>query len=242
MAPAASGNLKSLHANYKAERSDYKSNKLAGVKINPIGGSFVHESQGADTSGLPDSVKKILAKDMAQMTADDFRTIGKAFHIDDIFQAQTKYMNKSERLDFLIQVKNGIFCDKDGNPCTQDMIYAMDKYGMLYGKPVIGLTQDVETAFFNHSSFMSGKDVICAGEITFNLTQWHLNKLDISDTRLLGKTLIDTASGHYQPDGVNLKNCVLSLVHSGLNPNMHVAGSPHSSPSLPYQLAADLIR
>lgn len=78
---------------------------------------------------------------------------------------------------------------------VQIYIYAMDRYGNLYA-------QTPGAAGLHHSSFLRGKEVICAGQIVCN------------QGRLV---LIDNASGHYKPTPANLREAVQVLINQGFD-------------------------
>ena len=74
-------------------------------------------------------------------------------------------------------------------------IYALDKYGNVYA-------QESGAAGLHHSSFVRGKEVICAGQIV------------CSQGKLL---MIDNASGHYKPTAANLQEAVNVLTRQGFD-------------------------
>ena len=76
-------------------------------------------------------------------------------------------------------------------------MWAMDRYGNLFVKSSQMLQQ---AAYFNHSSFCAGNDVICAGTIV------------IDDGMLV---YIDNQSGHYKPDRDQLLMAIGTLHHEG---------------------------
>lgn len=207
---SSAGQLKSLDKKYAAERDHYKNAKTQGLKINPIGGSFIHS----------DGYEAILHKKMADMTADDYEGVAAQFGVD-LRSGRTKYMNSVDRGEYILTIRSGEFCTKNGEPLNAKMVYSMSKYGAIYAKDSFAAetmykSQNSETEFFNHSSFMSGKDIICAG--TIEKVTSNYGKPD-----LIGLTAITTLSGHYKPNADNLANCLVALKASGLNLNQHVA-------------------
>jgi hypothetical protein len=72
------------------------------------------------------------------------------------------------------------------NANTNEAAYALDLENKLYCKPVSTFVMGQ----FNHSSFMSGKPVLCAGVLRAD----NLGRI----------TYLDNASGHYKPTGGDL--------------------------------------
>jgi hypothetical protein len=216
---ARAGRLRSLRPDYAAERAGYKTAKAAGQKINPIGGSYLHEVM--DDADLDKSaIGSILAKPMDQMTEHDFLAVATALMPNNLHKARTLYMDSSDRESFALTVRNGELCSASGKPLSIAAAFAMDKYGTMHAADLGAVAQysqnNHSTGYFNHSTFMAGKDVICAGTI------------EKFDTRLKrdefrGLWMITTASGHYKPTADNLKNCLRSLQASGLDLDKIVA-------------------
>jgi len=220
------GKLKSMHSSYGAERTAYKNAKTANQKINPVGGSFVHDFQKTD---LPPElantpVALLHAKPMNLMTPADFAAIADALlPASERHLADTTYLNGDDRQGYSLLIRNGVFCKPDGNPLTRPVAYAMSKYGTIYGFDLIAAsnfkTSGNPAGFFNHSSFMAGKDVVCAGVID--------NFIALSDAQEFqkynGTWHISTESGHYKPSADNLKNCLKALKASGLDLSQYLA-------------------
>jgi hypothetical protein len=96
--------------------------------------------------------------------------------------------------------QNGLFEDYDGQLLTTKNVgfnppmYVMDHYGALYTDTSPAIVARSRT--FNHSSIVSGNDVICAGNATIVNGQLRL---------------INNNSGHYKPAKENLTNCLVVL-------------------------------
>jgi hypothetical protein len=110
-----------------------------------------------------------------------------------------KYLSKKERKPYEVFIdKNGLVVDSQGLPLTSPMngnrpyeaIYVISPKGRFYASY---LTPD---DLFQHSSFLSGGDVIAAGGITF-----HKGTIQT----------ISNASGHYYPPVESLKTIVSIL-------------------------------
>lgn len=85
---------------------------------------------------------------------------------------------------------------------TDCQIYAMDRYGNLF---VGAHDMGGRKAQTNHSSFCSGREVICAGNIFF----WKGQLIHI-----------DNGSGHYAPTRAFLRKAVEILIEEGTNPDI----------------------
>ena len=118
-------------------------------------------------------------------------------------QRNLEYLSKQDRLSYHVQKwPDGLFhlagrdspyqtstgTDTGGNRILD--LFAMDNMEFLYlGPPKLAGT-------FHHSSFLSGKPVLCAGEIAVDQ----------------GKiTKVSNSSGHYRPSTSDLLNCVTAL-------------------------------
>jgi len=103
------------------------------------------------------------------------------------------YLQKRERLAYRLQKWPDKCFHRGGLNVSHDSpdgkeLYAIDDMEYIYTA-----NQPAKAGSFHHSSFMSGKPVLCAGEIT--VTNGHI-------------VHIDNLSGHYQPSTQNLLNCV----------------------------------
>lgn len=118
-----------------------------------------------------------------------------------------QYLNAGQRLDFLVTIQGGrLYLGPSRQPLstgvswgkTRLAIYAMDTDERLF---CIG-SRSGEGIIYNHSSFLSGHPVICAGMLACN--NGVIEKLS-------------NESGHYKPSTQNLVDCVLALGYAGLN-------------------------
>ncbi|KIQ22143.1 hypothetical protein RT99_08060 [Flavobacterium sp. MEB061] len=110
-----------------------------------------------------------------------------------------KYLNESERQLYKVAVKDGeLFVNgsKLASLPTKRVIFVMDEGGNIYA----GVQKIGE---FHHSSFLSGADVVTAGEFKFID-----NILEISPS-----------SGHYTPTAESLTGLIEELISRGVNIN-----------------------
>ena len=113
------------------------------------------------------------------------------------------YLNKIQRLKYMAFPVNGLLCDSEDNPITTKIKrgepYAMDRYGNLFvdDRGVLQMQHQV-----NHSTFNSGREVICAGSISIR-------------EGLL--KMIDNCSGHYKPTKEHLREAIIVLAEEGVN-------------------------
>lgn len=109
-----------------------------------------------------------------------------------------EYCSKEERLKYRLYIANGRFFHdiklrRPVDTGNRHAIYAIDEMGIVYLK----FEDQMGLGGFNHSSFMSGKPVMCAGNIAFR-------------NGLL--EMIDNGSGHYRPGARHLKDAI-SFLH-----------------------------
>lgn len=110
-----------------------------------------------------------------------------------------KYLNESERQLYKVAVKDGeLFVNgsKLASLSTKRVIFVMDEGGNIYAS-----VQKIGE--FHHSSFLSGADVVTAGEFKFID-----NILEISPS-----------SGHYTPTAESLTGLIEELISRGVNIN-----------------------
>jgi hypothetical protein len=117
--------------------------------------------------------------------------------------ARVVYLSKMERLQHLKQVRNGMLYNIDGTVYATTEInsgtsWAMDCYGNLF----VG-DKKISDVQVNHSSYLAGKDVACAGLI-----------MTAADGTV---TEIDNSSGHYKPTKEHLHDALRYLADQGLN-------------------------
>lgn len=109
-----------------------------------------------------------------------------------------EYCSKEERLKYRLYIDGGRFYHdiklrRPVDTGKRQAIYAIDEMGNVFMK----FEEEMGHGSFNHSSFMSGKPVMCAGNISF--ANGYL-------------TMIDNGSGHYRPGARNLKDAI-SFLH-----------------------------
>ncbi|TVR49852.1 MAG: hypothetical protein EA425_11265 [Puniceicoccaceae bacterium] len=167
-----------------------------------------------DRKGTQYTMKDVIrqAEDaMATAGIAEFLDVFVAFTADRSYatRADFEYCNKHQRNQYLLHFDSASgLCYRDdqlGIPYTTDVgnqqgwaLYAMDLNHRLYAKP----SSQVPDGAFNHSSFMSGKPVICAGAIEFDPAG-----------RLRS---ISNESGHYRPTLGDLAHA-LHILHADFN-------------------------
>jgi hypothetical protein len=156
------------------------------------------------------------------------------------------FMNKIGRMRFLVEIDTTgvqtILRDLAGAPLSITAtifggsyalaMYAMDRYGNLFinvnhtqGAPFVNVTtlQQQQATFFNHSSFLGGREILCAGCC-------HVG-YDAGRRQAVPGVLsaIDNASGHYKPSTEHLVNCVHVLHDEGIDvTNVRVGDFAHT--------------
>ncbi len=178
------------------------------------GGLFGKAETKALSSGAKSALRKINRGklDFYALNEADFIAIGELAKAK-MIAAEVKFFDKLERLKMLITVSGGSLMKADGKPCAtcaltktppdknialfDQYMWAMDGHGNLFGSA----NQTERSKFFNHSSFMAGKAVACAGMFATSPT---------------GKLLmINSSSGHYKPTRQNLFEAVSFLDQEG---------------------------
>jgi len=105
------------------------------------------------------------------------------------------YMQRADRLACRLELRDGLFYrGADGDPHNspgERELYAIDNAECIYTND-----QPAKAGTFHHSSFLSGKPVLCAGE------------LRVQNGRIVH---IDNLSGHYLPTTQHLLDCVALL-------------------------------
>lgn len=214
--------LKPLDEDYTFERTSYiksgNNQAIAGSGIHRTQNSIqaLHRDNKTHQISLPNNV---LQKDFVKTRQKVVTIANKNINalslkdlamLDEIGRANAisgdvDYLKKAERYRYMAIPDNaGGLCDYNNNllnfQAWEVIMYAMDKYGNLFCKnadPIAAMSE-----FFNHSSFNTGHDVICAGclAITNGILQ-----------------MIDNNSGHYKPTRDNLHNCVQVLDDEGVD-------------------------
>jgi hypothetical protein len=168
----------------------------------------------APTAKIEESKLKNVAMrvDFENWTPKNFHDIGHA-----IRARQVQFFTKAERMKFALELRDDhLFYDVDGNlvnHTTQvpdrhnpgqsryfQYMYAMDRYGNLYCREEAPEAQDEAAGYVNHSGFVAGREVICAGCIS------------IVQGRLVH---LDNNSGHYKPSRENLMRAIMLLWEEG---------------------------
>ncbi len=214
--------VKPLDEGYTFERTSYvksgKNQAIAGSGIHRTQASFqaLHRDNHTDQIGLPNTVlpKNIVKmrqqvvtianKNINALSLKDLAMLDEIGRVN-MLSGNVDYLKKAERYRYMAIPDNaGSLCDYNDNPLNfpawQVIAYAMDKYGNLFCKDAVPIAQTSE--FFNHSSFNTGHDVICAG------------CLAITNGALL---MIDNNSGHYKPTRDHLHNCIKVLDDEGVD-------------------------
>ncbi|MCB9883413.1 MAG: hypothetical protein H6834_16625 [Planctomycetes bacterium] len=202
--------VKQLDSAYAPERqlwlTSNKTKNVAGSMVHPL-----HDDMRKGMHGkLSGELKRIANKKGSALTASDWQVL-KTFCLDhgidshDANSSQCRYLRRAERMVGLLFVNNqGLFESYDGS--IVDMwtggnnppLYVMDRYGNFYTDD----SKDISWGgkFANHSSILSGQEVICAGNA------------HIKQGRLL---VINNNSGHYKPSREHLAECVKVLLDEG---------------------------
>lgn len=144
-----------------------------------------------------------------QVPKRDFKTKGMEPNMEEYDRAMgVKYLNPTERQEFLVSVKGGNIYDSSGKPLdtthvvgggrgtTGRAIYVMDKQGNIY------IHTKPKTFTIHHSSLVAGGEVAAAGEIR------------IEDGILV---YIDRNSGHYKVEQRFLDQAIQRLKDLGVD-------------------------
>lgn len=224
-----------LARGYQQERSLYLMGGKTGVAVS---GTQVHgQWESWQTGGAPRMSPGLATRFQGHVGAGDlseqeWQEIASTYKGT---QGTVSYLNKIERLRYLaIPQINGLLYDWEDRPFSFTaevwhqyalVMWAMDRHGDLFVKggaqansaavPVVQRTgrqwQVVTPGRFNHSSFMGGADVICAGCIHIGYS----NALHALEPGRLDA--IDNASGHYQKGKDNLIEALRLLREQGID-------------------------
>jgi hypothetical protein len=220
---------KPLAPGYSLEREYYeKHSKEKGI------GYTVSASHIRDTlEQKPSEEKEEKNKDMEKLKKKGFKgltvkDVTKNFEMGK--KESVAFMNKIARLKHLVVVTDHLLGDIDSTPILMRekgpsgyfmCPYAMDMYGNIFiymdiSDPEVIFRSDtkcklVRVKNFNHSTFLAGRAVLCAGNM-------HIG-YDVRNKKLeAGKlSCIDNGSGHYQPSKANLRNCLEVLEIEGVD-------------------------
>ncbi len=145
------------------------------------------------------------------------------------------FLNKIARLKYLVMPREGLLVDIDYKPSLMvkkstggytPLMYAMDRHGALFvrtdERPQDYVVQtdkgpqveSRENTYMNHSSFLAGREAICAGYIHIGL-KWDESNTWKEEGGYLAA--ISNNSGHYKPSTEDLRRCVLTLQQNGIN-------------------------
>lgn len=218
--------MKGLAKGYDHERNLYLKNNKTG--LTSVSGKGAHEFLDGgkttftktETKALSSSAKTALRKvnqgkfDFYALTDQDFKAIGELAKAK-MINAEVKFFDKLERLKLLLTVSGGKLMKPDGKPFASSSLataptngifsqwdqwmWAMDGHGNLFGSSELTTLGK----YFNHSSYMAGKAVACAGILVTSATGQLL--------------LITNGSGHYKPTRENLFEAVGFLDQEGVD-------------------------
>jgi hypothetical protein len=215
--------LQPLDRGYSQERAYYEQQGKQGGSS--ISWSYVQERMQSKIGET--NMKKFRHKQHGDLTIQEALKISQLYPSDPVV-----FRNKIQRMRNLVTVSSsGIMSNLEGEPILMNGIfhgkyetamYAMDKYGNLFIDKLGGNKDYVsysksdgyelkQTQTFNHSSFLAGADVLCAGclHIGYNVKEQHLEAGVLS--------FIDNNSGHYKPTRENLQNAVIALRDQGVD-------------------------
>lgn len=140
---------------------------------------------------------------ISNMTLVDlFKELHKLWRNNNLGNMQFKFFDSAQRQQYMATFANSVWSCNGLTPYTTGQtfggvapkMYIMDTAHRMYIPDGIA----TGSGTFNHSSMLSGKPVLCAGEVKIN-----------GAGRL---TYIDNNSGHYKPDTNALKDVVRVLV------------------------------
>lgn len=201
---------KSLSGSYAHERNVYVSR---GKTQHPPSGSALHDfHEQLPNTGLPKGHRTqqgtdLMNRDWGHLTQADFELLAQVATAGNA-GAVVHFADKDSRAANLMVVYQGYHVDFEdiqsrafdtqGDP--NGFMYAMDEYGTLFASPAAGMA--TRGAYWNHSSFNAGKDVICAGMIRI-----HAGVLQY----------VDNNSGHYKPSRQHFHAMVTIIANEGIN-------------------------
>ncbi len=174
------------------------------IKLNLTGPSHLNRASAGDATGFVSSwgqrgdLKGHLKK-LQGITINDYvdeLKILAAGNAADLLKKDLAYLSKTDRVNKkLICQGNGIFhLSGSDQPYSSPQgcgdLFVMDNLELLY------VSQDKAAGKFHHSSFFSGRPVLCAGEMM--LASGVI-------------TFISNTSGHYRPSLQDLLNCLTIL-------------------------------
>jgi hypothetical protein len=182
--PAQRAQLKALEPGYAHERTHYL---VDGKGINPYAGSAIEEQAPGQLGG---------------MGFVEFVNRGHQLEIGPD-RSRVEYLDRKQRMEHLLVIDGGRFT-RDGSPVNLAQgnaiwadTYAMDRYGNIFSKEF-----QMGDAFFNHSSYCAGKEILCAGTIGI------VNGVLVYFSNL---------SGHYKPSAASLREALIVIGGEGVN-------------------------
>ena len=192
------GKTKSLAGVYQHERKLYlENNKKRAPSATLLDGKFKVKQLGGQ-NGLP--------QEFQQLSEAQFR------QLDAMYESKLNvlYKRKMSRLRDMLIVSEGKLMTIEDLPYSTECSghqfqfpFVIDKYGNFYSCDQENQRDGKgDKAQFNHSSFTSGKEVLCAGMVKV-------------DKGVL--TLISNNSGHYRPNASHLKNAIQQLEADGVD-------------------------
>lgn len=209
---------KGLDGHYSHERTMWTE---GGKKTNPLSATtlteVVSEITDPNTMAYSDQLNqkyggnKVFAKTFSAMSITDWRKLDAICQEIDGNQPrarQVMFLKKADRMQYiaipvaqglgrsLLTRANGQLWDTGTFPAA----YAMDTYGNLFIES--GVIGTAGQSRMNHSSFLAGKEVLCAG--TLKITNGILQK-------------IDNTSGHYKPTGAHLYEALGALLDDNVD-------------------------
>ena len=231
-------NLTTLKQGYTFERQFYlKQGKLLGSTVSGsyvgeqlipnVGDQDLRHQSFIDLGGRKNS-HQINLKDVERLVRSG------AIQFGGPTGGNVTYFNKIERLRYLLTIdRDGLFHDISDEVVHMNDLsfgafrmapYAMDAYGHVYMVRNHMRRQNVVSfnsgtgryglgngSWFNHSSYLAGREVLCAGCLHIGYD----NQRGVEAPGVL--SAIDNCSGHYKPNRAALTRCLQVLQGEGVN-------------------------
>jgi hypothetical protein len=219
-------NMQPLGQGYTRERQQYLQQ---GKRGNVSSQSYIHQGMHDNLNNNNRKARTLAQKGFGDLTLAEQEKLTRMFPN---YNVPVLYMNKMARLRYLVSInENGLCCNVDEELISmlsqhwgqyEMSPYAIDKYGNLYTGLTLGNNEYVShdkkgnveikvTGAINHSSYLSGEDVLCAGciHIGYSCAAGKLEPGAIS--------AIDNVSGHYRPSTEHFENALAVLRDQGIN-------------------------
>lgn len=236
---------------FDAAEGSFASNKSKGVihgrfdgKTTSLAGAYKHERTSYESTGKTYAAAATILSDMDGFGASTYqqyvgeyekqlRDAGGSQGARDLMSVA--YLAKNDRMAYLAIAHDGVFKRPDGTDIYSagvDMsgarsgdMWAMDRYGNFFVKAAGAIRG--KGAYFNHSSFCAGTDVVCAGVCMFNK----------------GGVLVylDNNSGHYKPDAEAVRSALAFLSDEGVNISLVRVGLATGNDSINSYLARTVL-